>query len=476
MVHLDKLKQLTTTKYSGVKSVKKQIHLALEPRFLDNIKFGILKHLNTHLHEYFPEVSGVLLGYEDVKLKKSTGALYTDQPHIHVDIQGTFFVFCPSPGAFLVGTVNKKSAGHVGVLVHDTINASILKTDSIAVKSWVGAKVVVGKTVKFKVLSVSYSKNRLVLLGDLNPESMHVGDIGTVVQIIEEVSELDGDSEHDSGIENGIQKQQDLVVTENVNGESSGSKRKAEDEVEDEIERKRRKKAEKKARKERERLEKSKQMGNGHGGPGDSHDESKDDTLKLSKSSGSSFTPLLAPDLLNLKTPKSKEKSLIMSPKTPKDNFELPEGFKIIEKKTEKNSWKIYQGPDGKNYRSMAEIKRRIEGSIFDEKKLTDTIEFVATDWNCSEKGGLGSDKAKFYSGDFKDFPKSDLYFVDVKPSKTGVDTSKTIEVPTDAVAVVDNTFTGSSSLNGTHEDSTDNKEKKKKKKKKNKHKEATLE
>merc|ERR1719278_138718 len=178
---------------------------------------------------------------------------------------------------------------------------------------------------------------------------MHVGDIGTVVQIIEEVSELDGDSEHDSGIENGIQKQQDLVVTENVNGESSGSKRKSEDEVEDEIERKRRKKAEKKARKERERLEKSKQIGNGHGGPGDSSDELKDDTLKLSKSSGSSFTPLLAPDLLNLKTPKSKEKSLIMSPKTPKDNFELPEGFKIIEKKTEKNSWKIYQGPDGKN-------------------------------------------------------------------------------------------------------------------------------
>jgi len=478
MVHLDKLKQLTSTKYSGVKSVKKQIHLALEPRFLDNIKFGILKHLNTHLHEYFPEVSGVLLGYEDVKLKKSTGALYTDQPHIHVDIQGIFFVFCPSPGSFLVGTVNKKSAGHVGVLVHDTINASILKTDSIAAKSWVGSKVVVGKSVKFKVLSVSYSKNRLVLLGDLNPESVHVGDIGTVVQIIEEVSELDGDSEPDSGLENENQKQkqQDLVVTENVNGESSGSKRKAEDEVEDEVERKRRKKAEKKARKERERLERSNQMGNGHDGPGDSPDESKDDTQKLSKSAGSSFTPLLAPDLLNLKTPKSKEKSLIMSPKTPKENFELPEGFKIIEKKTEKNSWKIYQGPDGKNYRSMAEIKRRIEGSVFDEKKLADTVEFVATDWNCSEKGDLGSDKAKFYSADFKDFPKSDLYFVDIKPSKDGVDTSKTNEVSTAAVAVVDNTFTGSSSLNGTHEDSTDNKEKKKKKKKKNKHKETTLE
>merc|ERR1719431_953883 len=178
----------------------------------------------------------------------------------------------------------------------------------------------------FKVLSVSYSKNRLVLLGDLTEESMHVGDKGAVVEIIEEVSELDGDSEHDSGIENGIQKEKQLELAAIVNGESSGSKRKAEDEG------KRRKKAEKKARKERERLEKSKQIGNGHGGPGDSSDELKDNTPKSSKSSGSSFTPLLAPDLLGLKTPKSKEKSLIMSPKTPRENFELPEGFKVIEK------------------------------------------------------------------------------------------------------------------------------------------------
>ena len=341
-------------------------------------------------------------------------------------------------------------------------------------KSWAGSKVSVGKTVKFKVLSVSYSKNRLVLLGDLNQESMYVGAAGAVVEIIEEVSELDVDSEYDSGIENGNQKkkQQDPVATEVVNGEVSGSKRKAEDDVEDEVERKRRRKAEKKAKKERERLERSNQMANGN----DSIDELKDDTPKPNTSSSSSFTPLLAPDLLALKTPKSKEKSLIMSPKTPRENFELPEGFKVIEKKTEKKSWKIYQGPDGKNYRSMAEIKRRIDSSTFDEKKLADTIEFVSTDWNCSEKGDLGSDKEKFYSANFKDFPKTELYFADIKPRKTVVDTSETIEVPATAKAVVDNTFTGSSSLNGTHEDSTDKIEKKKKKKKKNKHKDATLE
>ena len=34
-------------------------------------------------------------------------------------------------------------------------------------------------------------------------------------------------------------------------------------------------------------------------------------------------------------------------PKTPREKFELPEGFTVEEKKTEKKSWKEYRGPDG---------------------------------------------------------------------------------------------------------------------------------
>merc|ERR1719228_608243 len=163
---------------------------------------------------------------------------------------------------------------------------------------------------------------------------------------------------------------------------------------------------------------------------------------------------------------KSKEKSVLMSPMTKKENFELPEGFKVIEKKTEKNSWKIYQAPDGKNYRSMAEVKRYLEGCKYDEEKLGETIEYVSTDWNCSEKGDLGSDKSRFYSADFKDFPKSDLYYVDVKPSptkKVHVEKTKTVvETSTTHVEHAE-----PSNLNNTCDDTTDSKDKKKKKKKK---------
>ena len=65
----------------------------------------------------FPyRVSGILLGYDNIKLKKSTGQMYNDQPHIHIDIQATFYIFCPTPATCLLGTVNKISQGHVGVL------------------------------------------------------------------------------------------------------------------------------------------------------------------------------------------------------------------------------------------------------------------------------------------------------------------------------------------------------------------------
>ena len=48
-----------------------------------------------------------------------------------------------------------------------------------------------------------------------------------------------------------------------------------------------------------------------------------------------------------LSTPTSDAKKA--EPKTPREKFDLPEGFTVEEKKTEKKSWKEYRGPDGKN-------------------------------------------------------------------------------------------------------------------------------
>ena len=160
-------------------------------------------------------------------------------------------------------------------------------------KNWAGSKLVVGKVVKFKVVSVSYSMNRLVLLGELDSLSMVVGEREVMVGIIEQVSDFDGDSDHESGIENGHKrKSKELQIAANaqVNGDTcgaSGSKRKAEVEDEDERDRKKKKKAEKKARKEKERMETEKQALEASNNV-DSSDEFKTDSQLKEKKRGKS--------------------------------------------------------------------------------------------------------------------------------------------------------------------------------------------
>jgi len=163
MLELGVLRELSKSASSGVTSVKKIIHLALDPGYADRVNQGITDCLGSHLHQYYPGVSGVLLGYEGVKLKKNA-VMNRELPHIHLDIQATFYTFCPSPGSFLLGTVHKISEGHVGLWVHHVFYASILKkTEAAAV--WAGSKLSVGDTVKFKVEAVSYIANRIIILG-----------------------------------------------------------------------------------------------------------------------------------------------------------------------------------------------------------------------------------------------------------------------------------------------------------------------
>merc|ERR1719495_2166716 len=86
-----------------------------------------------------------------------------------------------------------------------------------------------------------------------------------MIGVVEQVSDFEAESEHDSGIENGHKRKSKFLseAADTLNVESSGSSKKRsaeEDTLDSEIERKRRKKAEKKARKEKERMERMGQI------------------------------------------------------------------------------------------------------------------------------------------------------------------------------------------------------------------------
>ena len=63
----------------------------------------------------------------------------------------------------------------------------------------------------------------------------------------------------------------------------------------------------------------------------------------------------------------------------------------------------------------MTEAKKYLETT----SNLVDTIVFVATEWKPTEQGDLARNINKFYWTDVKNFPKTDLYFVDIKTKST---------------------------------------------------------
>ena len=125
----------------------------------------------------------------------------------------------------------------------------------------------------------------------------------------------------------------------------------------------------------------------------------------------------------------------------------------------------------------MTEVKKYLETT----SNLVDTIEFVATEWNPTEQGDLVRNINKCYQTDVKNIPKTDLYYVDIKPKSTpvkkaSIGLSKVQE--TSAVDTTDKNICQDEEVaeSSKHEDDVDNTIKKKKKKKKTKTKDASLE
>lgn len=328
------------------------------------------------------------------------------------------------------------------------------------------------------------------MLGEFDKASMNVAESDVVVGMIQQVNHLDGDSEHDSGIENGHKRKikEVTVETDAANARvtsapsgATGSKRKAEEEAEEvETERKRKKK-EKKAKKEKERLEKEKLVKDTSNSVDSSEEFQSESKLKKKKEKENkleetNFSNILEPDLLSPKTPnkpKDKSSTVPKTPKTPKDDFVLPSDFKVLEHKTEKSNWKSYQGPDGKNYRSITEVKKFIESktSNFNPENLAATIDFVVTEWNSTEEGCLQKNKSKFYASEFaKEFPKTELYFANIKPKQTPKNTMNESSVQSKSEKTTNDESKSSAKL-----EESGNKLKKRKNKK-NKSKDTSLE
>ena len=126
MLPLSSLTSLASAPSSSVTMVSSMVPLAVSPSSLNNLKAGVEGQLAPHINRYFPPLKAIMLGYDQLKLTSRTGALIYDSPAVHINVEGNFFLFSPDIGDKIPGVVNKKSPGHLGCLVHDTFNVSLI--------------------------------------------------------------------------------------------------------------------------------------------------------------------------------------------------------------------------------------------------------------------------------------------------------------------------------------------------------------
>ena len=133
---------------------------------MHSIPLGLVNHFNKIINQWHPQLNGILAGYGKLQLKKPTGQLINEEAHVHLDVQSEFWLFRPSIGRQLKGTVVKKSPGHVSCLVHGLFNVPCHRPQDIPKGGkWWASSLELDSVVHLTVLKTDMSQKVPFILG-----------------------------------------------------------------------------------------------------------------------------------------------------------------------------------------------------------------------------------------------------------------------------------------------------------------------
>lgn len=111
-------------------------HLSLLPSFIGNLSKGITEHLSSKILKYSTDFSGVLLSYSKPTLIHEEGKILDEQPHVHFEVTYYATIFRPVLGSVFCGTVNKVGVDHVGCLLYDCFNVTVVSSGHTGSFPW----------------------------------------------------------------------------------------------------------------------------------------------------------------------------------------------------------------------------------------------------------------------------------------------------------------------------------------------------
>ena len=156
---------LDISETSCIRKVEVQEHLSFLPWYIGRLDEGITEHLNRKVLRYSDRYGGVLLSYSKPLVLQSLGRILDEQPHIHFDVKFWAYIFRPTVGSVLCGTVNKIGGDHVGCLVYNCFNAAIVKQSGVS-KGWFDVTFEMGSRIWFRVINLETVGGILSIKGE----------------------------------------------------------------------------------------------------------------------------------------------------------------------------------------------------------------------------------------------------------------------------------------------------------------------
>ena len=134
---------------------------------------------------YSDDYRGVFLSYSRPVVLQHCGKILDEQPHIHLEVKYEAYIFKPTIGEVMCGTINKIGDGHVGCLVHHCFNASVIsrrsmtQNDRKTLNGWFDTgQFDIGSKIWFRVSGLDNVSGILVIQGEYcNVGRLAVGSI-----------------------------------------------------------------------------------------------------------------------------------------------------------------------------------------------------------------------------------------------------------------------------------------------------------
>merc|ERR1719431_833114 len=136
---------LTCDPRSGVVTDHKSVHMVMNKKEMEEIRESVVKKLNSNMNKFYPDAGGIMMGYQGIKLKKSTSEVTgTNPPLFHpVYIRAKFYLFKPQVGSELKCVVDKRVDGVVTCMAHGVFKVEVVNPPQAWESVFVGQIVIV---------------------------------------------------------------------------------------------------------------------------------------------------------------------------------------------------------------------------------------------------------------------------------------------------------------------------------------------